>query len=471
LIFFFSIGNAQISTGQESIPGSIIQDRFLTEKTVVSGIYYSGNNKTKPHIIAREIGWKVGDTLLVSKITGSLDWIKNRIFNTGLFLSVSLHLKKVDSINCVLLVDLKERFYTYPIPTLDLADRNFNEWWVQRNRDLNRLDVGMYLKQKNLRGRNETFKLKFTLGFNKKVEVQYQFPYINKGLKTGLTIFSGIIWNRQVAFQTRANTLDYMETPSILRTRITGGFYFTRRNNFYSTHQAGVNYLYTDVGDSVVSVNSDYLLDSASRQHSLSLKYSFLTDHRDFAKYALKGYYLLAEAEQFVFYTNRGTHYSGQVRVESAAYLPLGKRWNWANAVRMKFSGPSRIGYFNQRAFGYKEDYVTGYQLYVIDGTQFYLLKSHLRWRLLSWNWRNPLMPLTKFKRTPLTVYLKMIGESGYVVQPMTYGPGNTLGNQLLYGYGLGLDMSTYYDVVARIDFAFNRLNQFGIYLHLKAAF
>lgn len=470
-MFAISIyGNAQLTTGHESIPGEIKQDSFSSGKIIITGVFFAGNKKTKPHIIEREVGWKAGDTVAVKDLPEALYWIKNRIFNTGLFLSVSLHAKKIDSLHGVLLVDVKERFYTYPIPTVSLADRNFNEWWEQRGHDFNRLDIGMYLKQKNLRGRNETFKLKFTLGFNKKLEVQYQFPYINKRLKTGLTLFSGVILNRQVAFQTNENRLDYMESPSILRTRVTGGFYFTRRNNFYTTHQAGVNYLYTHLKDTVAKANPDYFLDSASAQHAVSVKYSYLNDHRDFAKYALKGYYLLVETEGFLFTTNRASHSSVQARLEGSHYLPLTKRWNWANGIRIKYSIPSQIGYFNQRALGYKEDYVTGYQLYVVDGTQFYLLKSHLRWKLLSWSIYNRLMPLTKFKRTPLTVHLKLIGESGYVTQTMNYGPYNTLGNQLLYGYGVGVDLSTYYDVVARIDVAINHLKQGGVYLHLKAA-
>lgn len=397
-------------------------------------------------------------------------WIKNRIFNTGLFLEVNLFLKKADSIRYSLRIEVKERFYTYPIPTGGLADRNFNEWWELRNHDLRRIDFGLYLKQRNLRGRNETLKIKLTAGFNKKAEIQYQFPYIDKKLKTGLTIFTGIILNRQVAFQTGSDILDYLETSGIVRRRYTAGFYFTRRNNFYNLHQLGLSYQYAAVKDTLAKAGPMYFLDSAVAQHAWYIRYAWQSDHRDFVKYAWKGYYLAAETEAAFFNTNVAVHELIQARIEGAHFLPLGKRFSWANGFRVKYSLPDLQGYFNQRALGYKEDYITGYELYVIDGTQFYMARSHLRWKVLSWSYQNKLMPLRQFKQTPFAVYLKLIGETGYVTQPYQYGPKNTLGNTWLYGWGAGIDFVTYYDIVTRFDYTINHLGNGGFYLHIKAA-
>ncbi|MCU0430368.1 MAG: hypothetical protein MUF42_10405 [Cytophagaceae bacterium] len=469
--FLFLANNIAMGQEKELIPGDIQYDSIGPGPWKFYGNQIQGLKKTKPYIILREIPWKTGDSLSIEKLNQELPWVRNRIFNTGLFLSVSLEITRHEDSTLVLVVKVKERFYTYPIPILELADRNFNEWWFQRGRDLNRLDVGLYLKQKNVRGRNETFKLKFTLGFNKKLEIQYQFPYLNKKLKTGLVLFSGIILNRQAAASTQDNQLVFLETSGILRTRFNGGFYFTRRNSFYTAHQLGMQYQYIRIQDTLASVNPLYLLDSSNEQHGLSLRYQWLFDRRDFAKYPLKGHYCLMEPEGIRFENQKRVYWIAQARLEAAHYKPLGKRWNWANTLRIKWSSSPTQAYFNQRGFGYKEDFVSGYQLYVIDGTQFFLTKSHLRWKLFASNFENPFMPLAKFKQTPFLIMLKVLLESGYVHQPILYGSENNLGNTWLYGYGVGIDISSYYDAVARIEISRNHLHETGIYLHLKAAF
>jgi hypothetical protein len=39
-----------------------------------------------------------------------------------------------------------------------------------------------------------------------------------------------------------------------------------------------------------------------------------------------------------------------------------------------------------------------------------------------------------------------------------------------LIGYGLGLDFTTYYDIVIRVEAAVNRMSQPGIYVHFIAS-
>jgi hypothetical protein len=62
----------------------------------------------------------------------------------------------------------------------------------------------------------------------------------------------------------------------------------------------------------------------------------------------------------------------------------------------------------------------------------------------------------------------------GYVYHYPGLSPGaangtNNLQNHFLLGYGLGLDFTTYYDVVVRIESTLNLMNQPGIYFHFTA--
>ena len=42
----------------------------------------------------------------------------------------------------------------------------------------------------------------------------------------------------------------------------------------------------------------------------------------------------------------------------------------------------------------------------------------------------------------------------------------NTLNNKMLYTGGIGLDIISIYDVVLRIEYSFNQLNQNGLFVH-----
>jgi hypothetical protein len=45
----------------------------------------------------------------------------------------------------------------------------------------------------------------------------------------------------------------------------------------------------------------------------------------------------------------------------------------------------------------------------------------------------------------------------------------NNLQNELLLGYGAGLDFVTYYDVVVRAEFSLNKMGEAGFFLHFTA--
>jgi len=45
----------------------------------------------------------------------------------------------------------------------------------------------------------------------------------------------------------------------------------------------------------------------------------------------------------------------------------------------------------------------------------------------------------------------------------------NQLENSLLIGYGLGIDFVTYYDLVFRLEYSMNRMNEHGFFIHFMA--
>jgi len=75
-----------------------------------------------------------------------------------------------------------------------------------------------------------------------------------------------------------------------------------------------------------------------------------------------------------------------------------------------------------------------------------------------------------KFKSLQYAFYLNAFFDMGFADQlyPM-HELNNQLENSLLIGYGVGLDFVTYYDIVLRIEYSFNRMNEHGFFLHFRA--
>ncbi|HSZ24830.1 MAG TPA: BamA/TamA family outer membrane protein [Cytophagaceae bacterium] len=475
LFLFYFLGFNGLLLAQEEVAksdynhsnGIILYDTVKSTFVIIKEIVIAGNSITKEKIILREMGIKKGDTIVTNTMDGRLAWIKNRIFNTTLFLSVDLNLTG-DSIYKVLYINLRERFYFTPFLAGGLGDRNFNEWWQDRHHALNRIDYGLNLKIRNIVGLNHTLRLKATTGFNQKAEVSYAVPYIDKKLKTGLIVNAQMVFNKQVAFETYQHKLNYIETNGYGRKKFNIGFFFTRRNKFYSFHQLGPYFQYTTVQDTIAQSNPNYFLNGATFQRSYGAKYIFTRDRRDYIYYPLKGHYLKTELD-FQHLVSVKTLDVASLRVEYAQYIPFKKNLFFASGIRIKVSNPSVQPYYSQRGLGYNREWVSGYERYVIDGQSYALLKTNLRWQILSIKPTLKFISLKKFRTVPLRMYLKVYSDQGYVVDN-TYNPyNNFLSNRLLVGGGVGLDIVTYYDIVTRIECSVNGLGQAGIFLNLKA--
>lgn len=448
--------------------GNITHDTIRGPYVILKDIVIQGNIITKEKIILRETGYQPGDTIPTSLLDKQLLWIKNRIFNTTLFLWVDLDLSSPDTLSKTLYIGVRERFYVTILPTGGLADRNFNEWWETRNHDIARTYYGLNLKIKNIFGLNHTLKVGTNLGFNQKIEVNYSIPYLTKKLKTGLTINTLLVHNRQVAYRTYEHKLDYIENSGFGRRRYRAEFLFTHRRKFYIQHQLGPYFQYTQINDSVARLNPDYFLRGSTYQRALGLKYVYTHDKRDFINYPLKGNLLRIESDVQLLMSNTNLTVAS-LRTEYTHFIPLIKNLYFATGFRGKISAPYRQPYFSQRGLGYNNEIISGYELYVVDGQAYGLLKNNLRYRIFAINPTVKFIPLRKFRTIPLSIYFKIYSDAGYVVDN-TYNPyNNFLSNRLLVGGGAGIDLVTYYDIVARVEYSINQLGQTGIYLHLKA--
>ena len=93
----------------------------------VRNIIITGNKKTKTQIILREIPFKSGDQYLLQDLVKKFEVARRQLMNTTLFNEVVVALKSFDGFDVDVLVELRERWYLFPLPYLKTVD-NLDRW-------------------------------------------------------------------------------------------------------------------------------------------------------------------------------------------------------------------------------------------------------------------------------------------------------------------------------------------------------
>ncbi|MES2732549.1 MAG: BamA/TamA family outer membrane protein [Bacteroidota bacterium] len=461
LMFLLLLG----SVGAEA-SSSVMRSDPKGDYIILNEVKIEGNLKTNSRIILRELALHPGDTIFADKEEASLRKDRNKIINTNLFVTVDVVLQRMPGQQANLLIHVTERWYLFPVPIFELADRNFNEWWYERGRDLRRTQYGIRVSHKNFRGRNEQFNALVQLGFTRKFELSYDVPYLDKVQKMGLNIDLSFSENKSSAYQTIEHKLAYIKSEDIVRKRFHAGVGISRRNRFYMIHRAEFGYNYNQVIDTIALLNPNYYLNGNTRQRYFQLSYGFSRDLRDAVAYPLHGSRLTVDINKSGLLPSDDINQL-DITASYTKYTPLGKHFYFNNRFQGKLSFPKYQAYANTRGLGYGQDFVRGYELYVIDGQSYLVSKSTLKKGLFKTQANvEKILPFKQFQTIPIALYINLYFDMGYV-NNYTYNPENNfLSNKLLYGSGVGLDLVTFYNTVFRVDFSINKSLQKNIFFH-----
>lgn len=423
---------------------------------VIGDISIEGNHKTRGTIIFREMAIKSGDTLDKKLLAESLEIDRRKIINTNLFVTVDLLTKpNTDSIRTDIRVVVKERWYFIVLPVFQLADRNFNEWWYDRNKDLKRTIYGVYLSYGNVSGRADKLRFIAEFGFIPKFEVAYSLPYIDKAQKTGITVGSSYSTNKTMAFRTWNDKLDYLNSEVINKERFYTYVTLTRRNKYYTFHGLDLRWSYANIKDTIAVLNPNYLLKGRTIQKYFQLTYTFTYDRRDNFQYPLRGQSGLIQVSKIGLLPSDDIN-QAFVYGSYRKYIPLSKRWFVNSGVRARMSVPKRQPYLQTIGLGYRNDLVRGYELYVVDGQDYALFKNEIKYRLFSFQKHFSWIPVKQFNTIPLAAYINTFADAGYVWNHYPEFSNTKLGNSMLYGAGTGVDIVTFYNILARFNINFN---------------
>lgn len=436
----------------------------------VDSIFITGNSITKPQIILRELMIREGITYSPAELDTLMRLSRDNIFNTQLFNFVSLTLEDTSYCDsCKLLhINVLERWYIWPVPIFKLSDRNFNVWW--ETRDPSRISYGGYVDWRNFRGRNEKLKLTLQFGYEQNYSIEYQLPYINKKKTLGLGFLAGYSRYHEVNYKTEENKQQFLDaSPDYARQIAFGAIQLHFRPNIFNTHLFEVRYDLNTFADTLANANP-YYSDGLTEDGFPTIHYKFKSDHRDYQSYPLTGYYVDLELNKVGFFNESGPDF---LFLTSALrrYWQFGNRFYLAAGINGKLSDSRRQPYFLVRGLGYDRDFVRGYEYYVIDGQNFGLLKSSFKFSLIPrQETRIRFLSNDKFARIYYQLLLTAFADLGYVDNNQYYGTFNSMENELLIGYGIGLDFITYYDVVIRLEYSLNRMGETGFYLHFRAS-
>ncbi len=446
------------------------QNTIADSTYIVGNIYIQGNKLTKKHIILRELTFAKGDTLSKRKLKKLRNRGMRQVFNLKLFTSVVIEIELKDTFGISdINIFLKERWYLFVIPILEMGDRNFNEWWETKRID--RLNYGVNITRFNTRGRNETIRVNLQSGFTRKASLDYTFPYINKKLTIGAAINFTYSDNKEVWYKTENNKLrQYRDPDNILFRRYKSALVLNYRKKIYSQHRFINEYNNLRIADTVVTtaLNPNFFRSANTNQQTIYTAYSYTYDIRDFRPYALNGFMFSGEAGRYTFFDGENPFY--RIRLLGEYYKKVAHKSYLSFSGAVKYSSTSNQPYNLYRAFGYNY-FVRGFEYNVIDGQHAALGKVEYKYNILEQ--RQYTVNTTKFKKfntIPIAAYIKLYYDGGYVENPNATAD-NTFANTYLNGYGIGIDLVTYYDRVITFEYSFNNIGQRGLFLRFNSTF
>jgi outer membrane protein assembly factor BamA len=447
----------------DTIRNNIAQNKelFYIRKIVISG-----NKKTKEYIILRELSFREGDGMLLTELVKKFETSRQQVMNTTLFNEVIVSLKSFEGHYVDIAVDVRERWYIFPIPYFKIVDRNINVWLKQSNGSLDRVNYGLKFTHYNLTGRRDRLRLFLISGYNRELSFSYSQPYADKKLKHGFSIDAGYNQSREINFATIDNKQGFYKDPNQrnIRSTFRVGLGYSYRPGITFRHSAGLSYTDEKVSDSVIVRNPEFFGGGKNRLRFLQFSYNYEYFNLDYNPYPLKG---MSGGVTFVM---RGPWNQNNLTLLSSR---LARYWILSPKTKTYFSMqgsvtaklPAKQSFYNGGLLGYGDQYLRGLEEYVIDGSFGALLRTTLRQQVLAFS--IPTFIKSKSHSTiPFRFFLKVYTDAGYAYNK-TIGA-NTLNNIFLRTSGIGIDVVTFYDFVIRFEYSFNQLGQKGLFLHIK---
>ncbi len=427
---------------------------------IVRNLLFSGNKKTKTFIIERELTFKRGDTLWLPFLRQELDKSAENILKTQLFNFAELDTIHASNHETDIIISVTERWYLWPIPIFEQASRNINTWIYEK--DYDKVNYGIFVAQANFRGRNELIRAIARFGFREQYGFAYTIPHFMNSPKFGLELKALYYRQKQLAYKNKNNKPLYVISNKYLYQNSDFSINFSYRPKLYAFHNLEIAFAHHLIHDSLYILNPDFLFDSLTKMNYTSISYYFRYDKTNSVAYPTKGFFIEQTIENKTFLDNLKNIQTFDAK--GAYYYKLSNHIFNAHGLSFSYSGVSQKSYLLNKAFGYRTS-PRGYELYLVDGNAYILTQNSIRFMIVKPTIKNIYkLKNERFAKLHYAFYLSINGDAGYVFNQFN----EPLTNQWLYGYGIGLDFVTYYDITLRTEYSINQFGNKGLYFHFS---
>lgn len=434
-------------------------------KINISNIVIDGNKKTKPSIIYRELGFSVGDSIATTEIDQLLVKAKQQLINTSLFLSVDITYQTLINQSMIILLTVKERWYIFPSPVFSLADENFNLWWKQQHRSLERVNYGLALAYENITGHNDNLAFGFQTGYTRACGIFYNRPNIGRKQQHEIGFRLIISRNREVNYASMFDRKIFFKSNEFIRSHIEGSLSYTFRKNIYTRHTFTSGFMQEMIADTIAKLNYSYLGHGKKNILYPEFSYQFSYNHTNNRQYPLKGKSFSAELMQSGFGKRNGIG-TTQLKIEAGIFIKLFKKTYFNTQVNGKLFLPKHQPFILYKGLGYNDrELFRGLDEYVLDGNAYGIVKMNLKRQLFTFTPTLKFLPKA-FRQIPLQFFVKGLFDAGYVNHP--YPGNNILLNRWLFTKGIGLDIVSFYDVNVSFEYSFNQIMERGLFFRVR---
>lgn len=456
LFFFISLAKTSFSTND-------------TNKTkdnnplIIKEISIRGNNKTKEEYILRELEININDSISINSLNSIIDRLKSNLLKTGLFNFVNIKTKTQNN-NLTLSIKVEERWYIWPYPILEYAHRNFPAWLKEK--DISRTNYGLFVTKYNCRGRNETFKIKARFGYREQFGFNYDIPNLNKKKTIGIKLATDYFRQKQFTSNIVHNSPTYTTSEKYIYKQNRNTLVLSYRPQYNFFHYITLTHNKFIFDNKLISSNKNFLPIPNSSPDFLYFNYTFLFENLDLLSYPTNGF--MTKINLNYTRTLTQNYNSKNIDFEIGLYKEISDRFYFSQNTKISTKKENITNIFSEIITD-NNNYIRGFEYYLIKGNNYYVGKTSIRYEIIPYSIMElPIINLSQFKKVHYAVYIGAFYDFGYYQNNTLYKE-NSLMNQYLYSTGIGIDFVTYYDKILRIEFAYNKMNEAGIFIHFGA--
>lgn len=442
------------------------------DSLVVRAISIEGNLRTKTSVIRKEIPICENQKIAGEKMEVLQSEIKMNLIKTSLFNFVEVTLIPTEGKYVDIEIKLQERWYLIPRLKIKTEEENINAW--AEKHDFGHLTTSFSITDENFRGRRKNLSLIGSVGFNKSIGLKYLNPVISKLLNFGGGFEVSYTQNKEIMM----GLFDYKPK-----------YYFNSNNSLLSTLQLAItayyrptlnvdelltiSYVNNQYFDSLKWINRFYYPDNFKNSIRISSKLKF--DFRDHKSYPLSGSYFDIIAENNTQTNSTLTNINNtSLIINGRLYKKLGTRS--FIAMGGVFASMLTDGYLvpNGLHIGQSGLELRSFEQLQIPVKTLFVAKSTLKYQLLNvLKHQIKCIHNPKFAMIHYALYATLFADGAYAnyytlanYEEYTHFKNNWLGST-----GIGLDFSTYYDMVIRAEYSYNfAFDKYYFFIHFKTA-